>query len=372
MIGLDDLREPLDLAIHSSAGRLWPGAGVEMGELAPSVTSYVRPVRVTGLAPMYAKVSVLGSSLVSVLRGVHGDAVRVAAALPVYLAEADCLVAREAAQLRALARVGVPVCEVAGQAGGVLFTRAVDGPTLADLVEVSPDAAGDRLLAVTAELSRLPRVASALGPVAIPERDIVAIFARKFDRGGAREYLAATGHGAVLEPVVAQLVALRGVLYEEPRVLQYGDLKPEHVFFPHGFAARPVFVDPGVMAAHPWSDLARLTSRIGLLAMAGRAPARVRGVMVDELVAHLHSFGPSDSDGVRDLVLLWLMDTVNILTTYCTAPEGLPVGRHAVEVRAAAEVVCGFLAEATAELPVRQQSRVLFARVVAALAGAAR
>ncbi|WP_460307594.1 hypothetical protein [Actinocorallia aurea] len=333
------------------------------------MTSYVRKVR-AGQKPMYAKVSVLGASLVSVARGRCGDLSHVLKLLPGYLEAADGVVARESSQLLMLRSMNVPVCTVAGFRRGVLFTHAVAGPTLPTLFAEAPNRSGELLAKLAQELPRIekPSYRSPVMRSAIPERDIPTIFERKFERGHGREYLDATGFGPGLTPVVERLSALRGVLDDVPRKLQYGDLKPEHVLFPKGPSKRLVLVDPGLTEAHPSSDLARLASRVALLVMAGRLPAEARAAVTDDLVEHLHVFGPGEVDGgLRDLVLLWLMDAVNILTTYCTAPEGLPIGQHAFEVRKAAESVAAFLEEASQALVSKRRSADLFGAVVAAL-----
>jgi hypothetical protein len=57
--------------IAAAAAELWPRADVDLGEHVPSVTGYVRRIRVDGHL-LYAKYAFLGVSLVSLLRGACG------------------------------------------------------------------------------------------------------------------------------------------------------------------------------------------------------------------------------------------------------------------------------------------------------------
>ncbi|MGW1617434.1 hypothetical protein ACWCQZ_50885 [Streptomyces sp. NPDC002285] len=63
------------------------------------------------------------------------------------------------------------------------------------------------------------------------------------DRLGER---ARRGVVAVLGGVVSRLLKLRLTPAPGPRLVVYGDLKPEHVLFPDGPDEQPVFIDPGL------------------------------------------------------------------------------------------------------------------------------
>lgn len=134
--------------VHLAAADLWPGVPVLLEQHVPSVTSYVHRARI-GDRTLYAKVSILGVSLVSLLRGAFGTWPDVLQAQREYETRADGLLEREAAQLRFLAGLERPrVCALAGMSRGVMFTESVTGPSLGDLVLRRP---GD-----TAELLALP------------------------------------------------------------------------------------------------------------------------------------------------------------------------------------------------------------------------
>lgn len=117
-------------------------------------------------------------------------------------------------------------------------------------------------------------------------------------------------------------------------VLVYGDLKPEHIVFEHHAIAaeRPVFIDPGLMHARATVDAAKLVSRtilllIGFRPLTSTAIGNGLAAFVDNQTQVLPAM--ARREWLHELVLLWLMDTVNILTTYLSAPAGLPPPAHA-------------------------------------------
>ncbi|SFN95636.1 hypothetical protein SAMN04487980_104020 [Streptomyces sp. cf124] len=283
-----------DREIAAAAVHLWPRADVDLGDHVPSVTGYVRRVRVDGRA-LYAKYSLLGVSLVSLLRGACGPWPDVLAAQRKYVQRPGALMEREAAQLRLLAQHGaVRVCPVAGLARGVLFTEPVTGPTLADLLLQHPQQAADLLGGAYGALRRLhrPSAARLLGPAGvIGERSIRATFQRKLNGLSGPTYVDRLGADrcapddralvvGLLRDVVLRLhrLAATGLPQQgSRRVLAYGDLKPEHVVFPEGMSGRPVFIDPGLMRAPPGVDAAKLISRTVLLLAAARPGTRLAG-----------------------------------------------------------------------------------------------
>lgn len=279
-----------DEQIRQAVVDLWPGAMADLNQHVPSVTGYVRRIRV-GDRPLYAKVSLLGVSLVSLLRGVCGDWPRVRRAQEEYADRQDRLLEREAAQLQMLAALGSPqVCTVAGVRQGVLFTEPVPGPTLADLLMVRPADTAHLLELPFRELHELhqPHAVGRLASVrVIGERAIAGTFSRKFNGISGALYVRLLGaercppeeHQEVVErtrQVVARLHRLRfSAVAATPRpVLVYGEVKPEHVIFPGGVAGRPVFLDPGLMRSGITVDVAKLISRTALLASSSpTAPA---------------------------------------------------------------------------------------------------
>ncbi|MFI0192107.1 phosphotransferase [Streptomyces sp. NPDC017082] len=335
-----------DTEIGAAAVEQWPHADLDLVDQVPSVTGYVRRVRVDG-QPLYAKYSLLGASLVSLLRGSCGPWPQVRAAQHEYVQRADALIGREAAQLRILAEVGRPrVCPVAGVRRGVLFTESVPGASLAQLLLDQPHNSAGLLAGALGELSDLhhPAVARRLGPAGvIGERSIAGTFQRKFNGLSGPVYVQRLGADrcaaddreeivAVLRQVVVRLHRLRArLLPRSPRrVLVYGDLKPEHVLYPDGADQPPVFIDPGLLLAGTAVDAAKLISRTVLTLTASR-PGPEAG---KDLVHGIGVFTRTRMDGLsvkarrawlRELLALWLMDSVNILTTYLSAPAELPL-----------------------------------------------
>lgn len=330
--------------IHQAAAGLWPDEPVVLDQHVPSVTGYVHRARV-GDRTLYAKTSLLGVSLVSLLRGTRGPWPQVRAAQAVYARQPDGLLVREAAQLRALAALDGPrVCAVAGIHDGVIFTEAVPGPSLGELLLAHPGDAGELLEAVLAELRPLhrPGAARRLDPAGvIAERDIAGTFRRKFDGPAGAAYVDQLG--AERRPgrseEVAELVRvcvrrLHGLGATLPApvgtTLVYGDLKPEHVMFPDGLGGRPVLLDPGLLRASPMVDVAKVLSRAVLL-LAVRRPGSADARLVVDGLAHVvrsragHLSIRERREWLRNLLTLWLMDTVNIVTTYVSAPAALPL-----------------------------------------------
>ncbi|MFE9853443.1 hypothetical protein ACFYPN_32285 [Streptomyces sp. NPDC005576] len=247
--------------------------------------------------------------------------------------KAGALLRREAAQLTALRAAGL---RVAGCDSAVLFTQAVVGPTLAELIAREPLRTAELFEQVFAELTPALRRAGAGGrtdSVLIGERSIAGTFQRKFNSPGGPTYLEHTGHGAVLAPVVARLRTAKPLPVIPSLPLVFGDLKPDHVVrTPHGLA----FLDPGLQRGWGNMDQAKLLSRTVLNLVSGSAPAddaRTTLASISRFVFLTRNrLDPDDRDlWLRHLILLWLMDTTNILTTYLSAqsgPEGLPLPEH--------------------------------------------
>ncbi len=356
--------------IEGAAGRLWPEEPAHLGEHVPSATGYVRRVQV-GDRLLFAKVSFLGISLVSLLRGARGDWPAVREAQREYVTGPDSLLVREAAQLRQLAALGSPrVCGVAGVCDGVLFTEQVKGPTLADMLLVRPGDTAELLACPLEELRELHRSNRALKlepSGVIGERSISATFLRKFNGISGRTYV--TGLGAdrcapadraevvdLLSRSIGRLHRLRlGLLPASRDTFAYGDLKPEHVLFPDGPDARPVLLDPGLLQAAPAVDTAKLISRTVLL-LAGHQPSEetvgqiVEGLNTFAAARTLRLSAPARRVWLRDLMALWLMDTVNILSTYLSAPSALPLPRQGLALAARAVEVCRLVESVSAVL----------------------
>ncbi|GGP80091.1 hypothetical protein [Streptomyces melanogenes] len=366
-----------DGQIRHAAESLWPGAGLALGPHTASVTGYVRTVEVNGTV-LYAKVSLLGMSLVSVVRGSCGSWSAVRAAQDAYTASPQTLLAREAEQLRLLPVAGLRAPLVAGYTGGVLFTQPVVGPTLAEVLVKEPDrtdALCARVLREVGEgLARIaPRVTDA---VAIGERSIPATFVRKFNGLSGRAYLEQAGaHTGVLGAIVARLQGLRLAPAAASRPVVFGDLKPEHIVFPDGPDGQAAFLDPGMARGRSQADHAKLVSRLIL----GLFTAPLSAATVHAITAGLASLVGHTTAALtklertawlRELLMLWAMDTVNILSTYLTCPVVLPMPVQAVTLTQKAPMVLALLDTVSADLVARQDPRTVWTTTLARLSKA--
>lgn len=242
----------------------------------------------------------------------------------------------------------------------MLFTETVAGATLAQLINDEPRRAADLLGCTWTAVRQLHHAQVAQGltrSVAIEERSIEGTFGRKFTGLGASVYLDqltaqwqddSGEHADVIAPLRRVVARLRRLPAMPPAtvasVLVYGDLKPEHIMFEdHAVASeRPVFIDPGLMRARATVDAAKLVSRTILLLISfrplnGKAIADGLAAFVDDQIQALPAM--ARQEWLRELVLLWLMDTVNILTTYLSAPAGLPLPAHARAALSQAQTV---------------------------------
>lgn len=346
--------------IRRAAAEEWPSEPVTLGAHVPSVTGYVRRVQLAD-RELFAKDSVLGLSLVSVLRGVAGDGGRVRAAQAAYATTPTSLLAREAAQLRALDAAGIRVARCAGYRNGVLFTEAVTGPSLLDLITKEPARTADLMTGAFRGLAVLqsPAVVAAVDAAPIAERGVDTTFRRKFNGISGRAYVARLGGDqleertrrgvvAVLAAVVARLLKLRLTpAHSGPRLVVYGDLKPEHVLFPDGPDEHPVFIDPGLSRGGAHQDTAKLVSR-ALLSVLTAMPVHRSALVVEGIdtftQGQARHIGRAERGmWLRRLLVTWLMDSVNILSTYLAAPAALPLPEHARAVVDAAPALCTVL-----------------------------
>ena len=353
-----------DEQIRQAVRELWPGESIDLCHHVPSVTGYVRQVRV-GDRPLFAKVSFLGVSMVSLLRGVCGGMPQIRQAQEGYVTGPDGLLQREAGQLRMLAALGSPrVCALAGMARGVLFTEPVPGRSLAELLKARPADTADLLELPFRELYELhqPHAVRRLESAeVIGERAISGTFARKFNGISGALYVKLLGadrcpvedHEQLVDEmrqVVARLHRLRfsALLKTARPVLAYGEVKPEHVVFPGGVAGRPVFLDPGLMRSGATADMAKLISRTALLVAAEQPGPQSARQITEGIGAFVERRLQSVSREVRgswlrELLVLWLMDTTNITTTYWSAPPGLPLPAHGLALVERARQVCRLL-----------------------------
>ncbi|MEV0446195.1 hypothetical protein AB0I84_39750 [Streptomyces spectabilis] len=346
-----------DQKILEAATKMWPRADeVRLGAHVPSVTGYVRGIAVDG-EELFAKYSFLGLSLVSVVRGTCGSWEAVRAAQAAHTASSGTLLEREAEQLKLLSLAGVRVSETAGYRDGVLFTRPLYGPTFGELIVKEPDRTEELATRALREMdAALRHIADRAQRVQITERGIPATFSRKFNGISGHAYLGqAEEFGPVLRKVVARLRRLGQATATGPRPLIYGDFKPEHIVYPNGPSAVPGFLDPGIAHGRASADVAKLISRtvLGLISdpppgSGVEAITAGLGVCAEKRAWHL-----ADSERtawLRELAVLWLMDTVNILSTYLTCPVVLPMPPRAAVVAERAGAVCRLLDQASSIL----------------------
>ncbi|MBX9395681.1 phosphotransferase [Streptomyces sp. TRM72054] len=356
--------------IHQAAAGIWPGEPVLLDRHVPSVTGYVHRARI-GDRTLYAKTSVLGVSLVTLLRGGCGPWRTVYRRQQEYVQQPDGLLAREASQLRILAGLDGPrVCAVVGMRDGVIFTEAVPGPPLAELLLSHPDQTRELLERPLAELRPLhrPGAARRLDPArVIGERSIAGTFLRKFNGSEGAAYVDQLGtersefevREEVTDLVRHSVQRLNGLRMTLPSAagttLAYGDLKPEHVIFPDGPDGRPVLLDPGLLRASAMVDVAKLLSRTVLFLLARRPDPATARLILDGLAVVAQSRARHLPRGeqrawLRHLLTLWLMDTLSITATYLSAPAALPLPSLGLALIERAVPVCSLVDEMTADL----------------------
>jgi hypothetical protein len=249
----------------------------------------------------------------------------------------------------------------------VLFTEAVTGPSLLDLITKEPTRTADLMSGAVRGLERLqsPALAAAVDAAPIAERGIDTTFRRKFNGISGRAYVTRLGVDqldertrrgvvAALGAVVSRLLKLRLTPAPGPRLVVYGDLKPEHVLFPDGPDEQPVFIDPGLSRGGAHQDAAKLASR-ALLAVIAATPVHRAAIVVAGIDAFTHDQARNIDRAergmwLRRLMVTWVMDSVNILSTYLAAPSALPLPEHARAVVDSAPALCTVLDSISATL----------------------
>ncbi|WDG29404.1 hypothetical protein N7925_14105 [Streptomyces sp. CA-278952] len=341
----EQLYEASRRAITLTADDLWPGRGAVLGPQCPSVTSYVCSVTVDG-EEMYAKYSWLGSSLVSILRGARGTWDDVLEAQHSYTRSADLVTRREYQHLEFLRELGRPrVCEGATFRAGVLFTKAVPGTTVAEEITARPwDTAAllDSVLLSLKELHGDQGARYLRGAWPINERNIVDVFLRKFNGPAVAGYVVGLGRDSglpenerlavvgLIESAVRRLLRLTTAIPARHRTAVFGDLKPEHVILG---GHRLTFIDPALQwAAGPQPDVAKLCGRTLMLALCHhelRVERQITQGGLDTLSRYFAGMPKTDRvDRLREVMVLWLMDTTNYLTSCLSAPSGFPLSAH--------------------------------------------
>ncbi|WP_432161527.1 phosphotransferase [Streptomyces sp. NRRL F-5630] len=352
--------------VRRAAARLWPGKEVCVSSQCPSVTSYVCRVSVEG-EELVAKYSWMGLSLVSLLRGAGGSWNEVREAQDEYVRSADSITAREAGALEFLRALGRPrVCETGGLQDGVLFMRPVPGVSLPEVVSARPWETAALLESVLLTLADLhsPVGVARLRGLEIGERSVLGVFRRKFTGPSTSTYLTELGRDRglpeyerqeiveLLRSTVGRLLRLVTLVPSRRSVVIFGDLKPEHIYVD---GPRLHFIDPAVQwASGPEQDLAKLIGRTLLLAIAhpDRAAARQITEGASATLSRYMNTVPDRgrTQTLRTVVALWLMDTVNILSTCLSAPPALVLASHQAALVAQARTIASTVDRASALL----------------------
>lgn len=334
-------------AVETVATRLWAGESVHVGSQLPSVTNYVTLLQV-GERSFVAKYSLLGTSLVSVVRGLRGTWPEVESNQQSYLADARTQLAQEHDQLRVLATVihhsAMPlrVPQVIAYDAGVLITVAAASPSLSNELLRDGQQPGE-LLSRVADTARHLQGAFGTGHPPLratllsnPHSSIAGTYARKFlSPRHARDYLA-LGQGwagpTERREIQESLRKLRTVLPSllrpiAPSVVIYGDLKPEHILLePTG---SQIWIDPGLQRADPAAELAKLVSRTALLLVITQPPGDRTSAILDALDQLLNEFlrchARGETHTLRRVLALWLADWSNYLATGLSLPPQVPL-----------------------------------------------
>jgi hypothetical protein len=145
----------------------------------------------------------------------------------------------------------------------------------------------------------------------------------------------------LMQVAVRRLLPMSRAISRRRVTAVFGDLKPEHLFLDG-----PVLtvIDPAMQwAAGPQPDVAKLAGRALLLALGHPRPQAgqqiVQGVAstLSRHIACLPATGRAAY--LREVLLLWVMDTVSILMTCLSAPRGLPLAPHQTALVAQARMV---------------------------------
>lgn len=313
-------------AIRDAAAQLWRGQTVELRDQVPSVTSYVCRVDIAN-QPVYAKVSILGVSLVSILRGTRGSWREVRAAQQRYQHTSYNLAIREAAHLNFLAGFDRPrVARTVGYSRGVLFTSQVDGQSLSEIALSRFEDLPELLLQTWRELTNLHQTSRRVTSIA-KDRDIYSTFIRKFGTEYSVGWLSSIDQdlASTFLSIVTRLRPFRAPVMSDARPI-FGDLKPEHVLV--SASGELTLLDPGLAHRPVVVDAAKLISRL-LLDLLSSCPNSERTYAVVGAVEEF-AYGCAAEVAAydrktwwRDLVVLWLQDTLNILSTWLAAPSDL-------------------------------------------------
>ncbi|MFF5563958.1 hypothetical protein ACFY7Z_17930 [Streptomyces sp. NPDC012623] len=195
------------------------------------------------------------------------------------------------------------------------------------------------------------------GVAPIDERSIVGVFRRKFNGLSATSHMRSLGRDSglpeserqevveLVQNAVLRLLRMAGAISPRRDTVVFGDLKPEHV---HIDGPRLHFIDPAVQwAAGPQPDVAKLVGRALLLALGHPEPRARRQIVqgvASTLARHVAALPGHERAGrLREVVVLWLMDTVSILSTCLSAPAGLPLAPQQQSLVARARTVAGIV-----------------------------
>ncbi|MYV52212.1 hypothetical protein [Streptomyces sp. SID3212] len=136
-----------------------------------------------------------------------------------------------------------------------------------------------------------------------------------------------------------------------------------------------MFIDPGLRrAAGPEADAAKLIGRCVLLLAATAPGPQVARLVMEGVGAFAEQrMGMLTRQDrhfwVREVLALWLMDTVNVLTTCLSAPSALPLPEHGEALARRAAAVAALADRLSAHLVGATNDMVAWERSLATAAG---
>jgi hypothetical protein len=366
------LMEHAGREIAAAVGEVWPGEPVRLGPARTGGRTVVCRVAVGGRVDVCATYRFV-PSLTALPAGEHGRLPELLAVQQPLVAD---LLAGEAAQIELLSRYGrVPVAAPVGISGGVLFTRWVAGPTLADRLLGAPQDSGQLLAGLLAvleglhtdppgELRRAARRAS---------RQVPTVLARALGLG-SYQWLAGINSGLVAADTAEELrragLRLVGRLGQLAHCYAadltggvcFGALSPQHVIYPDR-SIRPVLVSPALSTGGQAADVGMLLGRLHLLGIGAPAPAPTTAGIADGVRAWLGQLTAGRRPGWAAAVLtVWAADVLATLAGWMCLPPGLlpllpgavlSAGRRAAGVLAAVDAATAALADGDVDAALR-------------------
>ncbi|MFD3848212.1 hypothetical protein ACFWVB_20270 [Streptomyces microflavus] len=279
----------------------------------------------------------------SILRGAKGTWDDVREAQRAHVQSIDLLTRRQHQALDALQTLSRPrVCEPVELLGGVLFTAPAPGRTVAEEMADRPWDTAALLDAILLSLTTVhtgdgARYLRQAWP--LTERSILDVFRTQLAGPAAARYIADLGRDSLIpegerldviarvETAVRRLLRLTEAIRPRQRAGVFGDAQPGNIFLSDH---RLTFINPALhWAAGPEPDVAKLISRTFLLALAQPSRGDERRITQGAVAALGRYFQAVPAfervARLREVMVLWVMDTVSTLATYLSAPAGFPL-----------------------------------------------